>query len=415
MNDDVLLSSAKDLLMHNRRSASKSEQFTVSSSDEDMCHFTADASFIAIGLAHVSLDAAVAEMRSVFRSQWSNGFLPDRSFSVGSVNDSSSSSATDWNSVVNANAPKSLATSGIASLPVQAFGVWHIYAKLRDQNEKKAYAWLRECYPKLLHWHRYMHTARDRERSGLITAYHPLESGCDTVSEDESRKHLRSLRDCRYDDAAIAKHHSFLTKSILLSSVLYKADTHVFRMAVALGKHTGEIDEWLSRYERGLEASWNHEEDAYCDFEVATGAWLPARTIACLMPILCPAIPATRKNELLKAFFSERFCDDTSCRYSLKPLRAISASCEGVFSVPLNWLLSIGLYEQGEMQAALTMRDELIDLAGEQGFHSVYRCADAAGIRGHNASSVAALVIEMLTTRPVRLDFALNGILKAAL
>src|SRR3712207_7897840 len=34
-------------------------------------------------------------------------------------------------------------------------------------------------YPRLLAWHRYLATARDPEGSGLVTIYHPWESGTD--------------------------------------------------------------------------------------------------------------------------------------------------------------------------------------------------------------------------------------------
>ena len=38
---------------------------------------------------------------------------------------------------------------------------------------------LHDIYPRLLAWHRYLLTYRDPEESGLVTIYHPWESGTD--------------------------------------------------------------------------------------------------------------------------------------------------------------------------------------------------------------------------------------------
>ena len=43
----------------------------------------------------------------------------------------------------------------------------------------EAQGFLQEIYPRLLHWHRYLLTLRDPEKSGLVTIYDPWESGTD--------------------------------------------------------------------------------------------------------------------------------------------------------------------------------------------------------------------------------------------
>jgi glucosylglycerate hydrolase len=70
-------------------------------------------------------------------------------------------------------------TSALCQPPTHAIGglrVWKTAAGLAGET---ALGLLREIYPKPLRWHRYLATARDPEGSGLVTIYHPWESGAD--------------------------------------------------------------------------------------------------------------------------------------------------------------------------------------------------------------------------------------------
>jgi hypothetical protein len=69
---------------------------------------------------------------------------------------------------------------------------------------------LEEIYPKLLSWPKYLLTYRDLEGSGLVTIYHPWESGTDNfqrwdaalvaVEPDERRLPPYPRRDLQYVD-----------------------------------------------------------------------------------------------------------------------------------------------------------------------------------------------------------------------
>ncbi len=61
-------------------------------------------------------------------------------------------------------------------MPSGGLRVWKTAAGLAGET---ALGILREIYPKPLRWHRYLATARDPEGSGLVTIYHPWESGTD--------------------------------------------------------------------------------------------------------------------------------------------------------------------------------------------------------------------------------------------
>ena len=58
-------------------------------------------------------------------------------------------------------------------------GAYSRSPRRRGEGVAEAREFLGEVYPKLLAWHRYLATARDPEGSGLVTIYHPWESGTD--------------------------------------------------------------------------------------------------------------------------------------------------------------------------------------------------------------------------------------------
>ena len=60
-------------------------------------------------------------------------------------------------------------------------------AEARGEGVAETREFLGEVYPKLLAWHRYLATARDPEESGLVTIYHPWESGTDKLSALDPR------------------------------------------------------------------------------------------------------------------------------------------------------------------------------------------------------------------------------------
>jgi glucosylglycerate hydrolase len=76
--------------------------------------------------------------------------------------------------------PRRPYTSCLCQPPTHAIAaqtIWEAASNWRACAE--ATAFLRDIYPGLLSWHRYLLTYRDPEEAGLVTIYHPWESGTD--------------------------------------------------------------------------------------------------------------------------------------------------------------------------------------------------------------------------------------------
>ncbi|MCA1848737.1 MAG: glycogen debranching protein, partial [Actinobacteria bacterium] len=138
-----------------------------------------DTGFIAVGLAHLDTDRAARELRTLFAYQWKNGKVPHIVFNPEAPPESYFPGAEHWISAGEfPDAPPAPPyTSALCQPPTHAIGALRVWEVAGGNIAARDF--LREIYPKLLRWHRYLLTYRDPEGSGLVTIYHPWESGTD--------------------------------------------------------------------------------------------------------------------------------------------------------------------------------------------------------------------------------------------
>src|SRR5215203_2316648 len=230
-----------------------------------------DSAFIALGLAHLDNRRAAQEMETLFASQWSTGKLPHVIFNPEAPPKSYFPDAERWSSAeLSSDAPSSPHTSGLCQPPVHAIAVLRIWesAQAKDKDRiELAREFLRDSYPRLLAWHLYLTTARDPEGSGLVTIYHPWESGTDnsprwdealeavevgdqspyprydlrhvanpserpTVADyDRYIWLVRLIKRATCDEATIYDTHPFLVKDVLFSAILVAANEALLEIA----------------------------------------------------------------------------------------------------------------------------------------------------------------------------------------
>jgi hypothetical protein len=128
-----------------------------------------DSAFCAMGFSTFDEGRAWQELESLFLGQWDDGLLPHIVFHKPA--DSYFPGPEVWGT---AHTPP---TSGITQPPIAAMAVRHLLETAKDMTlaEEKAAA----LYPKLLAWHRWWTSARDRDGIGLSAILHPWESGMD--------------------------------------------------------------------------------------------------------------------------------------------------------------------------------------------------------------------------------------------
>ncbi len=298
-----------------------------------------DSAFIAIGLAHLDVKRAATEIRSLLGHQWKTGKIPHIVFNPDAPPESYFPGPEHWASAADSpDAPSSPArTSGLCQPPVHAIAVRCILevAERRGEGVAGTRGFLADVYPKLLAWHRYLATARDPEGSGLVTIFHPWESGTDNsprwsaalerVEVGEmpgyARLDLGHVPDpserptnLEYDrfiwlvevnkragcDAAVLYDTSpFLVKDVLASAILVRANEALLEIAENVGAPDGDratICDWIESGRRGLDERWEPRLGLCLDYDLRAGKPLEARTIAGFAPLIaCTVVDVGRR------------------------------------------------------------------------------------------------------------------------
>lgn len=291
-----------------------------------------DSAFIAIGLAHVDPQRALREIETLFGAQWADGRVPHIVYNLQAPPTGYFPDPPRWAcQAVTSEAPRHVHTSGIVQPPVHALAAARIGETIRWAPESPLYPRLRALYPRLLAWHRYLANHRDPHASGLLTIYHPWESGTDNSprwdeplanlqvgsmppyvrrdlqhvadpshrpSNEEYDKYLwlvESLKQSRYDDAVAHQQHPFLVKDVLMSAIFAHASAALLHLAERLDLAEGraELQAWTQRATLGVLGQFDPPSQLALDLDVRSNRSIPVRTWAGFAPLLLPTTGVT--------------------------------------------------------------------------------------------------------------------------
>nr|ASV46906.1 hypothetical protein [uncultured bacterium] len=331
-----------------------------------------DAAFIAMGIARLDAVRAAHELESVMSGQWKNGKVPHITYNPDVPEGAYFPDAARWDCKAvapgnaRADAPD---TSGIMQPPVHAIAALETWKAAQTQGPaaiaevKRA---LTTLYPKLIAWHRYLLNERDPERSGLVTLFHPWESGTDnsprwdealnriTVDSallptyeradlkhaDASERPTQSdydrylwlvelYKSAGYDDAKVygepmidGKPYPFLIKDVFLSALLVEANEALAQLSDVVGgapEDKRQLESWAARGRAGLETRWDDEFSGTTDFDVRAGNSVRVRTVANFAPLIAGKLGADRLSKQLELFSSRYFCGNEALVRKLPP------------------------------------------------------------------------------------------------
>ncbi len=319
-----------------------------------------DVGFIAVGLAHLDVGRACREILGLFDHQWKNGKVPHIVFNPHAPPESYFPGAEHWISAgVFPDAPPAPPyTSALCQPPTHAIGAWRIRETAAGPDRDVALDFLREIYPKLLRWHRYLATYRDPEGSGLVTIYHPWESGTDNSprwdaplmavkvgelppfdrrdlghvdhpserpSDEEYARYIwlvEKIKDARCDETAVYRSHPFLVKDVLFSAILVAANESLLKISGIVGAEDDEVEEisgWITRGRKGLAACLDADTGLCLDHDLLADRPIRVRTVAGFAPLIAGVTDAEGPNGLLATLYSEDFLGHPGLRRPLPP------------------------------------------------------------------------------------------------
>jgi hypothetical protein len=405
-----------------------------------------DSAFIALGLAHVDNRRARDELESLFANQWATGKVPHIVFNPEAPPKSYFPDAERWNSsALSQDAPSASHTSGLCQPPVHALAVRRIWETSRGKEEERverARRFLSANYPRLFAWHRYLATARDPEGSGLVTIYHPWESGTDNspswdaaleaveigdlppytrydlqhVTDPSHRPTdaeydrylwlLELLKRERYDEAEIYDSHPFLVKDVLFSAILVAANEallEIARVVRAPEEDLALIEGWIWRSRNGLDGQWDPDLKLCLDYDLRAGKPARVRTIAGFAPLIAGGLTDERLQDLLETLDSPAFAGNPRLHRPLPPSTSPEEPAfhprsywRGPVWPVANWLLWWSLIRAGEPARAAHIRRETIGQLSEGGFAEYFEPFTGEPLGSNEQSWTAAIALDML-------------------
>jgi len=389
-----------------------------------------DSAFIAIGLASVDADRALRELESLFRAQWEDGRLPHIVFNPQAVDYFPGPERWATAELTSA-APRSPRTSGLVQPPAHALALERIWQVGGSAIRRRVESLL----PAAIAWHRYLATARDPEGSGLLSIYHPWESGTDNSprwDEPFSRlevgespaysrhdlKHVADpaqrptqaeydrylwlvelLKEARYDDAAVHRSHPFLIKDMLMTAIYASACEALARLS-----GSSDVAAWGKRSAEGVLRSLSSDGLAL-DFDVRAGKPVEVKTCAGLASLLLPDLSREQLQRMCEIVFGPSFAGAEGFTCKVVPSTAPGSPgfhsrsyWRGPIWPHMNWLVWRALRLHGEHASARSLREANLALLArpEARFAEYFEPFTAEPLGSLNQSWTAAVALDWL-------------------
>src|SRR5438105_9157294 len=153
MTTSDLQSGARAVLARNDRG-----EFSTPSPTQYPHQWNWDAALIALGWSHVDMARARTEIRSLLRAQWRDGMVPHIIYHQGASDYFPPPDFWQTRALPYAGP---IASSALTQPPLVATVVRALHE--RSARDAEAFDFLRELYPRILAWHRWLHHTRDAD------------------------------------------------------------------------------------------------------------------------------------------------------------------------------------------------------------------------------------------------------------
>jgi glycogen debranching enzyme len=397
-----------------------------------------DAAFIALGLAHFDLPRALTEVQSLLRAQWRDGMVPHIIYHTGT---SDYFPPPEFWQTANLPHAGNIPSSALTQPPILTTVVSAI-SNTQYATRITHHDFLHQVYPRLLSWHRWFHTARDADGTGLPCLIHPWESGMDNsplwvdaldritptnlppfkrrdtvhvapaerpLAPDYERfVYLIDLgRRLHWEPRALLEQMPFLVQDVLFCSLLHRADEDLRALAVALGQDTREVDGWLARTREVFNARfWDDVRGLYLDYDMRAQTPIRVNASGTFAPLFAGLASPAQAARLVAEHLDNpvEYAPNAESKFHLpsvaKNERGYSPRrywCGPVW-MQMNWIIARGLRRYGfDTPADVLVRDSLA-LVEQAGFREYYDPRDGSGCGATDFCWSAALALEMLAT-----------------
>jgi hypothetical protein len=387
-----------------------------------------DSAFIAIGLRHISPRRAGQELDALLAGQWADGRIPQIIFDPHRDQDYSPGSEF-WRSRSMPNSPEALDTAGLVQPPNHAWAVWKVY--LADPAESHRRNFLKRAYPRLVAWHQYLRTRRNRGARGLACIVHPWESGTDNSplwdevlgKVPEKPQHVFDRPDLQHANAAerpsdreygryfwlaeryrdhdcddVDADYPFLLEDPLFNTLFAVSELALAKIADELGLNSAAHLRRASELTSALTSLFVEAIGCYGARDVVTGSIIGKATINGLLPLLLPNIAHARS--LVEAMEGPRFLGSGALLIPSYDATANDLNPELYWRGPawfnMAWLAATALAAHGRVESAENIGRNLVLLAEQGDFPEYVQPWRGSPHGTRRFSWTAALTLETL-------------------
>ncbi|MDQ3402983.1 MAG: glycogen debranching protein [Actinomycetota bacterium] len=405
-----------------------------------------DAAFVAVGLAHIDIRRACAELDSLFAGQWRTGMIPHIVFDPREENYFPGPDRWACAELTD-DAPAQPRTSGICQPPVHALAVERIVAiaaSVDSPASAHVEQWLPGTYDRLLAWHRYLARQRDPHGAGLLTIYHGWESGMDNsprwdamyarvvvgpdlppyarrdteVVTDASQRPtgaeydqylwiVERLKQAHYDDAEVRRTAEFRTTDVFASAVFAVANDALADLALRLGRpEEAELRAIADRFRRGVAGTLDAESGLAVDVDLLTGTPIPVQTCAGFAPLICGGLDDDSERALLALLRSPQWIGHPGLRNAVLPTTSpVSPDFRprqywrGPSWPVMNWFVAWMLARRGVTEVAESLRLAALAELSEGSLAEYYEPLTGEPLGSVDQSWTAAAALDLLLAR----------------
>ncbi|MBW1693012.1 MAG: hypothetical protein JRJ41_02405 [Deltaproteobacteria bacterium] len=395
-----------------------------------------DSGFISRGYLYYDPERAYLELRSLFRGQWHDGFLPHIIFNPEYIDHFPGPDY--WKANNSGKVPPGMFTSGISQPPVHATMI--VESVTLDPEKERALSFLKEIYPKLKELHNFYFNERDPLSENLVSIVHPWESGLDNAplwdeplaaitdtskwalsmqkqydefSEQGERPKrtyiekysylVENLFKNNYNWQNISENHPFLIQGVLFNSILCKSEHDLGKIAEIIGLNAQGHHEKADKIKTAINRKLYNEADGnYYNFDLVANKHIKRETIFSYMPLFAGIPDEDRGKVVLDNLRAHCFCiADMDC-VAVPSYDMCQVDFEGEFYwrgpvwVNVNWYMAQGVRRYRETELADWIENSLITLADRQGFYEYYDPDSGKGLGEQDFSWTAALVIDII-------------------
>ena len=375
-----------------------------------------DSCLVALGWAQLDEARAFQEIETLFTGQWPDGMVPQIVFHK--PDPAYFPGPERWGTH---HMPM---TSGITQPPVAASCVRRVLEHARDAAMAEQRT--RSLFPKLLASHRWFHTVRDPDATGLVTTLHPWETGMDnspawdealarvevapdlepyvrkdTTHVDPSMRPTKAEYDRFMTLVQLYRQHGwrheitrlspFRIADVATNCILLRADRDLLTLAERLGEPAAaeEIRAWIARAEAVFSYFVDPATGLWHSFDQTAGVRTPAPTHAGFLAFWA-GLGNQALAENLEAWIAKaphaiasvapdhpRF---DSKRYWRGPIWAIA-----------NFMIAEGLKQADHLTLAERIRADTRRLIETAGYYEYFDALDGAGLGGRHFTWTAAM------------------------